>query len=520
MRKTKPIRQGLPKEFTKHFYFRITSDMKAFANDDLMPHYIFYKTIKKLQHAYCTHCNKEFNTTKLIEGKEFICPLCNKECLVKAAGRKRTRMIDEAYFVYYKKSKADPSAIVAYGIIGIKDYRESYKDVELKTEIKSLYLLSQKGCSFYRRYAFYEHGSRNFRTWSWEKRKSVYSEFNIGYIAGISHSYSRHSIKEAVKGTPFQYSGWEYYNYSDMTKFFSLYSKYPAVEYLTKLGFGCLVEDKLNGYRTYGAINWRGNSLYKVLKLTSKELKEIRTSKTYTSFDVLKLLQLGKKDGSNFTIQESIEILKNITWEYHFEFFNSTSKYISLRNLINYIEIQNKKDKAKYKPFAKTIQDYRDYYNDCITLGLDLNKKNILLPKNLHRAHQNTIKQVKIKENSIYDEKIKARYKSLDEKYTFENNGFTIRPAKSSLELIEEGQALNHCVGTYAGRYAKGEIDLLLIRAASAPDKPYFTAEIREGEIQQTRGKYNCSPEGEVAKFIKIFELEKLHKKMKIKKTA
>ena len=58
---------------------------------------------------------------------------------------------------------------------------------------------------------------------------------------------SRDSIKKAVKGTPFQYSTYDSYIDGDMVKFFSLYARYPCVEYLTKFGMSELVEAKLIG---------------------------------------------------------------------------------------------------------------------------------------------------------------------------------------------------------------------------------------------------------------------------------
>ncbi|RJQ25542.1 MAG: hypothetical protein C4589_11120 [Peptococcaceae bacterium] len=93
------------------------------------------------------------------------------------------------------------------------------------------------------------------------------------------------------------------------------------------------------------------------------------------------------------------------------------------------------------------------------------------------------------------------------------NQGLLIRPAQRSDELIAEGKALNHCVGTYAKRYADGENILLLIRKISEPDKPYYTAEVRNRRVVQIRGIDNCHPDNQVKEFIKVFEAEKLQNK-------
>lgn len=99
------------------------------------------------------------------------------------------------------------------------------------------------------------------------------------------------------------------------------------------------------------------------------------------------------------------------------------------------------------------------------------------------------------------------------QKYCFEDSGLLIRPAASSLELINEGKAMNHCVGTYADRYAKGDTNIFVIRKSSEPDKPYFTVEIKQERIVQCRGNEKCSPDEKVTTFIDAFTERKLNNK-------
>ena len=148
---------------------------------------------------------------------------------------------------------------------------------------------------------------------------------------------------------------------------------------------------------------------------------------------------------------------------------------------------------------------------------MDLTRDNVVFPRNLYQAHQNTIEQVKIKANKALDNIIRNRAKKLAKEYGFEHNSLLIRPAKSTRELINEGKALNHCVGTYAKGYAEGDNVILVIRKASAPNKPYFTVEIRKNAIVQCRGLRNCSPDEKVQEFIEVYKSEKLQKKKSTK---
>lgn len=80
-------------------------------------------------------------------------------------------------------------------------------------------------------------------------------------------------------------------------------------------------------------------------------------------------------------------------------------------------------------------------------------------------------------------------------KLSWAADGLLIRPPADAGELVAEGKALNHCVGRYVDRMARGETVILLIRRASEPDRPYYTLEWRGGRVIQCQTKNNSSYE-------------------------
>jgi len=100
---------------------------------------------------------------------------------------------------------------------------------------------------------------------------------------------------------------------------------------------------------------------------------------------------------------------------------------------------------------------------------------------------------------------IAARLPRLN-RYSCEVGGLLIRPAKSSIELFDEGKALKHCVGRYAESYAKGRTDLYVIRKKEAPDEPFVTVEVIRGQVVQCRGYKNKDMTKEVAALMNAFE--------------
>ncbi|MED1850329.1 hypothetical protein P4V33_01555 [Brevibacillus borstelensis] len=265
-------------EFFAHFPQTASHAMVDFATDTvfLSSRYLFVRRVGSMQFGYCTHCKQEYLTSSL-NGKlglkhnqDWQCLKCKSLVIVKASGISRKRLIDDAYFVWYEKSAINPKAVVALGIYAVRDYRGDYYKIETEFKTVAMYLFEPGKSRMLRRDYWAER---------WYEAKSIISEFDHS----MKHKrcyLALESVVQAVRRTPFQYSTWgEYTRQSpDLVKFFDLAAKYPCVEYLTKLGLRSFIEAKLYGYNTYGAINWRGKSIEKVLRLSKSEIKEMRSS--------------------------------------------------------------------------------------------------------------------------------------------------------------------------------------------------------------------------------------------------
>ena len=172
------------------------------------------------------------------------------------------------------------------------------------------------------------------------------------------------------------------------------------------------------------------------------------------------------------------------------------ARYMTVSKLCDYIQKQNAYNNGV------AYRDYADYLADCEKLGFDMKSKSVLFPKNLESAHQRTIEMVRYEASKKLDEDILKVYKK-HQKKSFEEDGLIIRPAKSSKELIKEGQALHHCVGGYAERVAKGETAIFFVRIAGDKKKPYFTLEYKDGVVIQCRTLNNRPYETEEK--VKVF---------------
>lgn len=490
--------------FKAHFPKDINSNIRDYATNAVMTwsRYLFIRRVGKQQYAFCTHCKRESESKGFKHNHTAKCPSCKTDAMVKGSRMGRQKMIDDAYLLYYEKSEINREAIIARGFYLVRDYRKDYQKVETEFKTVSMYLFEPGHSEMYS--MNYYWGS-NF-----QKRTSIYSEA-VNSLKNKACYYSTESIQSAVKGTPFQYSTWEKYGIEDQVKVFDFAAKYPCMEYLTKLGLGAIVTAKLSGQPTFGAINWHGKTIDKVLRLTKAEAKEWVKQPFKSGLLSLYAYQKFKKVGLKFSFEQAHKACQLARKE-EFKTLLSLTKYGSLETIIKYILKQLNREGSRqwYYDASRVFGDWKDYLAECSELGMDMNQEGVLFPNDLHDAHQKTSAKVKYKRDEALNVKIINRAKELEKKFRFEQNGFILRPATSNPELFREGKELHHCVGGYAQRYAEGASDIFVIRKIEEPDKPFYTMEVRKGSIEQCRGIKNCNMTAEVKAFVDLFIEKKL----------
>ena len=92
----------------------------------------------------------------------------------------------------------------------------------------------------------------------------------------------------------------------------------------------------------------------------------------------------------------------------------------------------------------------------------------------------------------------------------FEADGMKMVLPANADDLAAEGNALHHCVGSYANRVAKRECVILFLRLTEDLEKPFYTVEVRNRQVIQVRGWDNCAPTPEVKAFMDQWEQQVL----------
>lgn len=178
---------------------------------------------------------------------------------------------------------------------------------------------------------------------------------------------------------------------------------------------------------------------------------------------------------------------------------SNASKILSLdkpKKMFKYL--RNQSHKKNYS----TAHDYVDYIKECEKLGYDLKEPSVIYPSDLRTAHRRTSALVKIENNLAIEQSIQVKYEQLHEACEWNDDKYAIVMPKTADEIITEGATLNHCVGGYCERVARGECIILFLRKIEEVDKPFFTVEIRPNMKKfyfvQCRGYKSSDPPKEI----------------------
>ena len=183
-------------------------------------------------------------------------------------------------------------------------------------------------------------------------------------------------------------------------------------------------------------------------------------------------------------------------------------KEMTFTKMVNYFSKQPGR-----RATGTLMQEWLDYTRMAADLGVDLTRKSVRYPKDIHAAHQRILGAFNAKQAAEEEAANAAAVKALREKLPFlefTHRSFMARIPLTRVELIAEGNSLKHCVGTiksYWTNHIAGEKLIVFIRKAKEPDKPYVTMQLalKDFSICQIHGFGDRDPTAPEKAFCKLF---------------
>lgn len=185
--------------------------------------------------------------------------------------------------------------------------------------------------------------------------------------------------------------------------------------------------------------------------------------------------------------------------------------YMTARKFMRYMDsqlpdyMQLKRAFLYRSPVEEAISTYSDYLQMCQEQNYDMKSSQVLFPKHCNEAHDELSRYIKKCRDEQTKRAFREVYEHLAEKANLTSKKLQIVCPKQTDDLIAEGQALHHCVGTYIERVAAKKCLIVFVRRVEEPKKPYVTVEVRNGKIEQIHGDHNSDPTEEVKKFVDLW---------------
>lgn len=466
---------------------------------------------RKLRRLHCEACEGDNVEEKhgrrwlfsLGQGEEHACPMCGARVKVKHVSRGFKNIVDRVDVVWYGQSAIDPDVVVAYAGHCARYFCEADAREPWTLGVS----VSIRGAAAFR---WGEGGVRVQTAPVWEhlhngiwrisdimfkqvKSMAALSFGDTGY-GGWNQAPDRYLLEDtlaaAVRGTPFERAWHEAYAVADGIAALDFIARHPCVEYMTKLGMETVVRKRLNNRLEAGLVNWNGKSMGKVLRLSKARLGEIKGGHIAVTPALLAILQYCDREGVPCAAKTAAGAAKLCVGE---------SVKADLKRTMALFQPSRRGKALKYLAkwsgrFARLrLSDFEDYWAAVSLLGGSLDVDDTAFPADFHAAHDRTVERSKHADSPVLDAAIRRNAAKLDKRYGFAFGGLILRPAATAAEVIREGEALHHCVGTYVRRYAEGKTVICVLRRAVQPDAPWRTVEIspKDGRVIQDRGLHN-----------------------------
>lgn len=196
---------------------------------------------------------------------------------------------------------------------------------------------------------------------------------------------------------------------------------------------------------------------------------------------------------------DEVKLIRRYGWDNYLDVMNETEEGFQ-KELIAVLRIVQRhhytiSDRGLWKDMVKTL--YK--------LKKDLHNPFYVCPANLQEAHDKIAAEYQRQQKRIYEqqrrerlkEQAKQAVKEIDTfiqhmeaffKLCFQDENIVIRPLRSPMEYVEEGEFMHHCVASYKDRY-----NSLILSIRDHEENRIATAEVslRDYSIVQIRGKCN-----------------------------
>lgn len=491
-----------------HPNFKELTDREIKDIDGLFPQYLFYDTLPNGDREYqCTHCRsttvqQRFKRTTTPEDRKLInarhgdiarCPICGAVTTVKSLGKAKSRKNlwhREKVVVIHA---VNPERVEARCYYAERNYENSPTP---KTELieMSRYLLTPgNAVRFKAEYYNEDFYSTNKIGEPFPSTAMFYgtdSGYSVFGLKNLKDTFLKYNQLDSFVSIDAQHYAGCVYN-APVMAYLSYFAIYPQLEILQKLGHCDVVKALVTyGQKSFPYVNWKAKSIAEFFKTDKQGYKGFKENGgTLAILHIAHKLRSGKEPLDFVKAKEYLDCFGS---EFNLTVFEKAVNDYGISLSDGYKYVSQKK---------REYSEYVDYLRMANNLGYDLRVHNVAFPKNLKEAHDNAAAaewaRLEEKRNAELKKQEAAAQKYLkqyEKQYSFTDGNYTIIIPHTVSEIVEEGKAMQHCVGGYAGRHMEGTLAILFLRSTAKPKKSLYTIEMHGKRLKQVQGYNNRTP--------------------------
>lgn len=488
------------------------ANLKRWADKHIMPHYLFYdyNNGRAKTQARCTYCEK-FSVIERPKNNDVLrCPKCGQKVIAKAQGKRAAYHEDRETCQVIRQISPQELVVRIYKLYWF--YAKGKDSIRKSAyEVMRIFVRSDDGKKTIVEPYYYDSGYDSVTRW----RRGYHPGALFGMECFISEETGEiylPGLEKALQGTAWEYCALrQFYERTaipmQVSHYLKMYLQHPLlIERLTKVGFENIVADVVYQHGFSDALDEMQTKTHRILCVEKQEVSVLREQKTGVS--LLKKYQAYVA----IHLRGRAELFQ---WQLHNEVKEIPTdifQYMTAEKFMRYIDAQfpiyceTRPANGYRDPTMETLViTYVDYLHICRRQAYDMKDKSVLFPKNCAAAHDREAERIQKINDAQKNKAFGMAYAGFARKAVLSNEELQIVCPKRANDLVDEGKALHHCVGSYIDKVADGRCLIVFVRRVEEPKKPYVTVEVRDGKIAQIHGDHNSKPTEEVQKFIDLW---------------
>ena len=258
----------------------------------------------------------------------------------------------------------------------------------------------------------------------------------------------------------------------NVVKYLAAYTRYPLMEMAVKLDLHMACTDlAADGLKNHRDLDWGANSIHGFLRLNKPDAKEF--VRAGGNLEMLKGYHQATKDADVKSMAAYVELVKELGGiRYAADIVAMAGRAgCNIQQAVNYV-------RKIPGDNGRVLTLWRDYLDMAGSLGYDLTRRDVIMPKDLQDRHDAAAETISYRKRVADEARCREFNKRLRRMYEFEYGDLCIRVPGSAEEIIREGKVLHHCVGGYAARHFQEITVIVFLRHKRKPEVPFVTIEL------------------------------------------